>query len=532
MKIAVIQPYFSTDKNDLDKLISWELTALDKCDDSIDMIVLPECSHRPVLVHTKEEYFDTVDKYNDLIVTKACETAKRCRSMVFINAAHETATGWRNTTYCINRDGEVVGHYYKQHLVRGELNKLDKEYSLDYEPCYVLEMEGYRFAFLVCYDTYFYEYFSQIARENVDFVIGCSMMRSDEHFALDIFNRFLAYNTNAYVVRSSMSIGEDSLIGGCSMVVSPKGEILMNMKSEIGMQTVEIDPSEKYYKPAGYGNPPAAHYAYIEDGRRPWKYRPGGAAIVRYDEWMNYPRVCAHRGFNTVAPENSMPAWGSAIALGADEIEFDIWFTKDEEIVSTHDIELERVSDGEGWVVHKTYDELSKLDFGYKTAKHFKGLKIVRFEDILCKFAGQTIFNIHVKDHDFNKERVLKIAKLLQQYDCVRHSYVLAPDHVLPLFKEFAPQITLNQGHVDSDPWGIVDRAVAHGCKKLQFFKDFVTKELIDKAHANDIICNLFYIDDPDEVAKYLDMGIDTILTNDYLAISQAVNKWKAEHDK
>ena len=45
------------------------------------------------------------------------------------------------------------------------------------------------------------------------------------------------------------------------------------------------------------------------------------------DAEMPYPRICAHRGFNTVAPENSLPAWGAAIALGADEIEFDLWET-------------------------------------------------------------------------------------------------------------------------------------------------------------------------------------------------------------
>ena len=113
------------------------------------------------------------------------------------------------------------------------------------------------------------------------------------------------------------------------MVVAPTGEVLLNMHSRIGLATVDIDPKNKYYKPAGFGNPPSAHYEYIEKGRRPWKYRPAGSAIVRHDEIMPYPRVCAHRGFNTVAPENSLPAFGAAVAMGAEEIEFDLWFTKE-----------------------------------------------------------------------------------------------------------------------------------------------------------------------------------------------------------
>ena len=47
----------------------------------------------------------------------------------------------------------------------------------------------------------------------------------------------------------------------------------------------------------------------------------------------NAKRLCAHRGFSTIAPENGMAAFGAAVALGASEIEFDLWWTKDGEIV-------------------------------------------------------------------------------------------------------------------------------------------------------------------------------------------------------
>ena len=48
---------------------------------------------------------------------------------------------------------------------------------------------------------------------------------------------------------------------------------------------------------------------------------------------------------------------------------------------------------------------------------------------------------------------------------------------------------------------------------------------MIDKAHANGIRCNVFWADDPEEARKYFEMGIDTVLTNDYLAIREAVKK-------
>ena len=80
-----------------------------------------------------------------------------------------------------------------------------------------------------------------------------------------------------------------------AMIVNPRGEVLVNMGSRVGMACAEFDPHEKYYKPAGFGNPLAAHYEYIEKGRRPWKYRPAGSAIVEPDDHMSYPRICAHR---------------------------------------------------------------------------------------------------------------------------------------------------------------------------------------------------------------------------------------------
>ena len=123
-----------------------------------------------------------------------------------------------------------------------------------------------RYAFLTCYDFYFYEAYANIARNNVDIIIGCSLQRSDSHDAIEIMCRHLAYNTNAYVIRSSVSFDENSKICGASMIVSPTGKVLENMYGKFGIGCAEFDPKEKYLKPAGFGNPDAPHYEYIEFG--------------------------------------------------------------------------------------------------------------------------------------------------------------------------------------------------------------------------------------------------------------------------
>ena len=75
------------------------------------------------------------------------------------------------------------------------------------------------------------------------------------------------------------------------------------------------------------------------------------------------------------------------------------------------------------------------------------------------------------------------------------------------------------------EKWEIVDRAIRYGCKKVQLFKPYFNQEMIDRAHANGIICNVFWSDDPAEATRFLDMGIHTILTNDYNIIANAIKK-------
>lgn len=529
MKVCIIQPKYSVDYSLSDEFFEKELDLLKQCDESMDIIVLPESCDIPCLAPNKEKADASYKRYNKKLLEEVAKTAKRCNAIVFVNARSSEAEGLRNTTYAFNRKGEIVGKYFKQHLTPGEISvsKLDCDYTYEHCEPEVIEIEGIRFGFLVCYDFYFYEMFANMARQNIDVIIGCSHQRSDSHRALEIMTQFLAYNTNAYVIRSSVSMDENSEIGGASMVVSPTGETLINMKSRVGIETVEIDQKEKYYKPAGFGNPPAAHYEYIEKGRRPWKYRPGGSAIVRHDEIMPYPRVCAHRGFNTIAPENSLAAFGAAVALGADEIEFDLWFTKDGEVVSCHDETLDRVSDGKGKVYDYTLEELKKLDFGYKSGEEFKGTKIATFEEILKKFSCHCVMNIHLKTEGEKKEYLEKVVRLIKKYDCEKYVYFMSgEDNVLERLQKEYPEITRCCGGGEK-PLEIVERAIKYNCKKLQLVKGYFNKEMIDKAHKNGIICNVFWSDDEKEATKFLEMGIDVILTNDYHRISKIVEKYK-----
>ncbi len=530
MKACVIQPPYSKDTALSDEYFACKLKLLDECTTDTDIIVLPEYSDVPCVTETMADTLYYHEKYIDTLLDKCIATAKRCRAHVFVNALSHEPTGWRNTTYCFDRTGQLAGKYFKLHLPPLEQRMgLDEHYASTPSEPFILELDGVRYGFLTCYDFYFYEYFSTLARENIDIIIGCSLQRSDSHAAIETMCRFLAYNTNAYVLRSSVSFDENATVCGASMIVSPEGEVLANMGGKFGIATAEFDPHKKHLKPGGFGNADIPHWQYVEAGRKPWLYRNGGGSVVAFDDQMKYPRVCAHRGFNTIAPENSMPAFGAAVAMGAEEIEFDLWFTTDGVLVSCHDMVLDRVSNGHGNVYEHSYAELLELDFGIKCGEKFKGLKIPTFEEILQQFAGRVIMNIHVKfwDRGFPVSMMEQIVALMRKYNVTRHAYIMTTsDERIRQLQAYAPDIRCCVGwDGNKEPMSMVDRAIALGAPKVQLFKPYFNADTVKKAHEHGIICNVFWSDDPEETKQFLDMGIDTILTNDYNLISQVVER-------
>ena len=535
MKVCDIQPRYSMDWADAEACFREMIALIDRCDEAMDLIVLPEYCDVPVATPDAAAFHACVEKYNPIIAAKAAETARRCRALLFANYAQKTGRGFANATHAFDREGHEIGVYLKAHPAPSEVkaaaqggNELDCAYSYEYAPPYVIEAEGLRIGFMTCYDFYMYEMFPALARQNVDLIIGCSHQRTDTHAALETIGRFLCYNTNAYLIRSAVSMGAESKVCGCSMVVSPEGEMLLNMKNDVGLGVAEIDPKKKYMKPAGFKGAMKAHWQYIDEGRRPWLYRPAGSMTLPDDDHLPYPRICAHRGFNSIAPENSMPAFGAAVALGAEEIEFDIWRTKDGVLVSSHDNTLERVSTGAGRIDDYTFEELQAFDFGVKTGAPYEGLRIIRFEDILKKFACTTIMNIHVKiwDREDDDPMFEEIAGLIRQYGAEKHCYMMSSsDRRLAGFHEIAPEINRCVGWDGNktDMLRMTDRALALGAQKVQLFKPYFDQSSVDYAKANGILTNVFFADDPDEAVRYIDMGIDCILTNDYLRVSNAV---------
>ena len=80
--------------------------------------------------------------------------------------------------------------------------------------------------------------------------------------------------------------------------------------------------------------------------------------------------IWAHRGARREAPENTLTAFGLAVAQGADGIELDVQLSADGVVVVMHDETVDRTTNGSGPVVGHTLAQLQKLDASAGMAGH------------------------------------------------------------------------------------------------------------------------------------------------------------------
>lgn len=80
-------------------------------------------------------------------------------------------------------------------------------------------------------------------------------------------------------------------------------------------------------------------------------------------------RLVGHRGAAGLAPENTLASIDAALAAGADGVEVDVRLTVDGVLVLMHDPDLGRTTDGGGLVGATTFEEVRRLDAGYRFSR-------------------------------------------------------------------------------------------------------------------------------------------------------------------
>ncbi|MBR6989169.1 MAG: hypothetical protein IKH95_05015 [Bacteroidaceae bacterium] len=123
-----------------------------------------------------------------------------------------------------------------------------------------------------------------------------------------------------------------------------------------------------------------------------------------------------HRGYCTIAPENTFPAFALSKEKGFKIIEVDLRYSQDGVPVLIHDATVNRTSNGEGDVDKLTYEQLRTLDFGFWKSELYAGTQIPSLEEFFsfCKENDMKMY-LELKSR-IDHGKAEEIVRLLSKY--------------------------------------------------------------------------------------------------------------------
>jgi glycerophosphoryl diester phosphodiesterase len=125
-------------------------------------------------------------------------------------------------------------------------------------------------------------------------------------------------------------------------------------------------------------------------------------------------QIIAHRGSSIDRPENTLASYRRAIEAGATAAECDVRTTRDGVLVSLHDADVRRTSNGKGDVAGMTLAELRQLDFGNWFDPKFRDERIPTLEEILALGKGRIDVMLDLKES--GQDYAEKVAALVRKH--------------------------------------------------------------------------------------------------------------------
>lgn len=226
-------------------------------------------------------------------------------------------------------------------------------------------------------------------------------------------------------------------------------------------------------------------------------------------------KFVAHRGYSNYAPENSIPAFELAGAMGFWGIETDISETSDGQFICMHDDDVDRTTDGEGNVNELSFDAINsfKIDFGSNISKT-ENLKIPTMNEYLSicvKYGCVPVVEIkNINNYDTFLNEI--IASGLENRCVITGPIndileIRARNTVIPVMTiGYTPA-----PYTDS----LNDIAQIPDNRGVLYNFPQVDREAIDILHRQNIYCGVWSVDEADTAQAYEEYGADFIVTNE-----------------
>ncbi len=244
----------------------------------------------------------------------------------------------------------------------------------------------------------------------------------------------------------------------------------------------------------------------------------------------NKTKVAAHRGGRALYPENTIYAYQQTVSRWQNcLLEGDIQITADNVAVLMHDSTVDRTTNGQGAVSEKTLAEIKALDAAYRFTTdggqtfplRGKGITIPTLDELLEAFPNN-VFLFEIKP---TVENIKPIVEPIIKRNMQEQVYLASinPKTIQKIRSEY-PQIKTcitiadsaeflaalqNSNWSDYTPPATM-LAINEGMEKS--FK--ITNEEMKKIKEKGIQILVFTINNPEKIKKYLQSGVDWILSD------------------
>lgn len=244
------------------------------------------------------------------------------------------------------------------------------------------------------------------------------------------------------------------------------------------------------------------------------------------------PVILGHRGAASVAPENTLVAFGRGLRDGATVIESDVHFTRDGVPILMHDAQVDRTTDGSGAVADHELGALRALDAGYRFSDEVRGGYPYRGQGVRVPTLREAFeafpdarFNLEIKAP--GRDRIGELVELVLEFEREERTLLVAGEDAVQselrsvLAETGArPALGASLGDIlDVVRSAVEGRPPTTDSMVLQVPRAFggqplVTPELVAHCHAHAIHLHVWTINDPDEMRALLELGVDGLVTD------------------
>jgi glycerophosphoryl diester phosphodiesterase len=221
--------------------------------------------------------------------------------------------------------------------------------------------------------------------------------------------------------------------------------------------------------------------------------------------------IIGHRGASGYEPENTLLSFKKAIELDVDMIEMDVYRCKTGELIIIHDNTVDRTTNGKGFILDLTFDELRKLNAG-------KGEKIPTLEETLNLLNCKTKINLELKGEDTAGPVYELIKKYVKEKNWAYDDfYISSFNH--RLLQEFI-SLTPDNAPIKICPliYGIPIDLTQYksifNAYSLNISRDFINADMIKEAHTLGMKVFVYVVNNPNDALKIKSFGIDGIFTD------------------